>query len=526
MFSWWFALKDKIFLPAPKRRRRKTTHSMNITPKHIPRAAGVALSLSLAGMAAARGADASENNPARPNVVVILADDLGAMDSGCYNNNTFYETPNLDRLAARGVRFTNGYATCPVCSPSRFALMTGRYATRAGLTNFLSGRREGKFRQAEMIRRMPLEEITLGEKLRDAGYQTFFIGKWNLANAEGYWPENQGFDVNIAGCAAGKPRNYFSPYKNPRLPDGPDGEYLTDRLASETVALLRNRDRARPFLIYHSFYQVHTPLQAPAALIEKYKAKAKKTGLESSQDFAPEEQTWETGEPRTVRIRQNHPVYAAMVESLDTAVGRIVEELERQGLMENTLIIFTSDNGGLSTDDDRPTSNLPFRAGKGWMYEGGIRVPFIARLPGGARGGRVCDTPVSGIDLFPTLLAFIGAKLPADRKIDGVNLMPLLEKGELPEREALYWHYPHYNDQGGFPASAIRMGDWKLIERLEDGRTHLYNLRDDIGETRDLSARESARAAMMRTKLHAWYKETNARFLVQKPGGPLPWGPG
>ncbi|MDF9833565.1 arylsulfatase A-like enzyme [Ereboglobus sp. PH5-5] len=459
------------------------------------------------------------------NIVVILADDLGVMDLGCYNKGTFYETPNLDRLAAQGVRFTNGYASCPVCSPSRFGLMTGRYATRAGATDWFGAKRGGRFQPAQMIHHMPLEEVTLAGRLRETGYQTFFVGKWHLGADEKYWPEHRGFDTNVAGWMRGSPGSYFSPYKNPRLPDGPAGEFLTDRLASESIALLRSRDKTRPFLLYHSFYQVHTPLRAPAELIEKYKAKAEKLGLDRGEDFGEEEQSWQRAQPRRVRIRQNHAVYAAMVESMDTAVGRILDELGKQGLLENTLVIFTSDNGGLSTSEGHPTCNLPYRGGKGWMYEGGLRVPYIARLPGATRDGRVCDTPVCGIDLLPTTLAFAGVALPVNREIDGVNLMPLLEKNEAPERDALYWHYPHYGNQGGFPSSAIRMGDWKLIERLEDGRVHLYNLRADIGEKRDLAAREPERVAKMRAKLHAWYKQTGARFLEPKPGGPVPWRP-
>ncbi|AWI10471.1 sulfatase [Ereboglobus luteus] len=467
----------------------------------------------------------AQAEPVAKNILVILADDLGVMDLGCYNKNTFYETPNLDKLAAQGVRFTDGYASCPVCSPSRFSLMTGRYATRAGATNWFGAKRNGRFLQAQMIHYMPSEEVTLAERLRETGYQTFFVGKWHLGEDEKYWPEHQGFDKNVAGWRRGSPASYFSPYKNPRLPDGPEGEHLTDRLATESISLLRNRDKTRPFLLYHSFYQVHTPLQAPAALVEKYKAKAIKLGLDHGENFGEEEQAWQSTQPRRVRIRQNHAVYAAMVESMDAAVGRILDELARQGLLESTLVIFTSDNGGLSTSEGHPTCNLPYRGGKGWLYEGGLRVPCIARLPGAVHGGRVCRTPISSIDMLPTALAFAGVSLPADREIDGVSLMALLENGNVPERDALYWHYPHYGNQGGFPASAIRMGDWKLIERLEDGRVHLYNLSTDVGEKNDLAAQEPERVAKMRSQLHAWYKETGARFLQPKPGGPVPWKP-
>jgi arylsulfatase A-like enzyme len=460
-----------------------------------------------------------------PNIVVLVADDLGGMDLGCYNPKTFYETPNLDRLARQGVRFTNGYAACPVCSPTRFSLMTGRYPTRASATDWFGAHRAMTFRPADMIHHMPLEETTLAEGLRGAGYQTFFVGKWHLGEEEKYWPEHQGFDVNIAGWSMGRPSSYFAPYKNPRLKDGPDGEYITERLADETVALLRKADKSRPFFLYHCFYQVHTPLQAPAGLVEKYKQKAKRLGIDDGKDFAPEEQTWPVRQRRRVRIRQSHPVFAAMVECMDTAAGRILAELETLGLAENTIVIFISDNGGLSTAEGSPTSNLPFRGGKGWMYEGGIREPFFIRWPGVIKEGATNDVPVMSIDVLPTVFAATGVPLPKNLPVDGCDLVPLLKRGEAPQRDALFWHYPHYGNQGGFPSAAVRMGDWKLIERLETGRVHLYNLKNDTGEKNDLAAREPERVAQMKARLHAWYKETGAKFLREKPDGPKPWHP-
>lgn len=464
--------------------------------------------------------------PQPPNIVVILADDLGAMDLGCYNPRTFYETPNLDRLARQGVRFTNGYAACPVCSPTRFGLMTGRYPTRAGATDWFGAKRSITYLPAQMVHYMPEDEVTLADGLRGAGYQTLFVGKWHLGDEEKYWPERRGFDVNVGGWSKGSPSSYFSPYKNPRLKDGPDGEYLTGRLANETVALLRKVDKKRPFLLYHSFYQVHTPLQAPAELVEKYRQKAKRLGIDDGDDFGEEEQVWSGNKPRKVRIRQSHAVYAAMVECMDSAAGRILDELDALGLAENTIVIFISDNGGLSTSEGAPTSNLPFRGGKGWMYEGGIREPLLVRWPGVVKAGTTCDTPVMSIDVLPTAFAAAGAALPKGRTIDGCNLVPLLARGEAPGRDALFWHYPHYGNQGGFPSAAVRMGDWKLIERLETGRVQLYNLRNDIGEQNDLADKEPERVSQMRSRLHAWYKETGARFLQQKPGGPKPWNPG
>ena len=487
-----------------------------------------------------------------PNIVVILADDLGIMDIGCYNPKTFYETPNLDRLGRQGARFTDGYAANPVCSPTRFSMMTGRYPTRAGLTNYLGAGagadRAGTFLPAQRARHMPLDEVTLAQGLRDAGYQTFFVGKWHLGEEEKYWPENRGFDVNIGGHRGGAPttnkngtaKGYFSPYGNPRLKDGPPGEYLTARLAEESVNLLRKAaadnaaGKGRPFLLYKSFYSVHTPLQAPAATVEKYRKKAARLGLgdgrggnKNARDFATEEQVWPgEAQERQVRIRQSHAVYAAMVEEMDKAVGRILDALDELGLAENTIVIFTSDNGGLSTSEGSPTSNLPYRAGKGWLYEGGIREPWLIRWPGVVKENTIIGTPIISNDVLPTAFAAAGAPLPKDKPIDGRDLVPLLKRGEAPARDALFWHYPHYSNQGGFPGAAVRMGDWKLIERLEDGRMHLYNLRDDPGERNDLAEKDLARVAAMRERLHAWYRETDARFLRPKPGGPAPWKAG
>jgi arylsulfatase A-like enzyme len=488
----------------------------------------VALEIILAGMTASVAASAA----AQPNILVIVADDLGGRDLGCYNPNTFYETPNLDRLAAQGVRFTNGYAANPVCSPTRFSLMTGRYPTRVGATYWFGGGNAGKsfdVKPPKVAQHMPLDEVTLADGLKKAGYQTAFTGKWHLGEDEKYWPEKRGFDTNIAGWSKGHPDSYFPPYKNPRLKDGPPGEYLTERLVKESLGLMRAMaaDKSRPFLLYHSFYQVHTPLQAPAELVDKYKNKAKKPGLDDGGDFGTEEQNWPVKAPRVIRTRQGNPVYAAMVGEMDAAAGLLLDELEKLGIAENTLVVFISDNGGLATNKNGSTSNLPLRAGKGWLYEGGIREPFMMRWPAAFKGGVSIDEPVMSIDVLPTVFAAAGAPLPSHpgRPIDGCDLLPLLKTGKAPARDALFWHFPHYGAQGGFPGAAVRMGDWKLIERFTNGRVQLYNLKDDIGEQNDLSAAEPRRVAAMKARLHAWYKETGAKFMEQKPGGPKPWRP-
>ena len=464
------------------------------------------------------------------NVVFLLVDDLGYMDVGANNPKTFYETPNLDRLAATGMRFTDGYAANPVCSPTRYSIMTGKYPSRVDATNYFSGKRAGRFLPAPLHDRMPLSEVTVAEALKARGYATFFAGKWHLGPTAEFWPERQGFDVNKGGHKHGGPwggRKYFSPYANPRLPDGPSGEHLPDRLATETVRFIEaNEDK--PFLAYLAFYSVHTPLMAPKKLVEKYKAKAARLGLEGKTEFGTEEQVWpgkQGARARRYRTLQKHAVYAGMVESMDRAVGKVLQALDARGLAERTAVFLMSDNGGLSTSEGSPTSNLPLRAGKGWLYEGGIREPFLIRWPGVTRPGSVCHVPVISTDFYPTILEMAGSPPRPSQHRDGVSLVPLLRGGKTLGREALYWHYPHYSNQGGFPGGAIRMGDWKLIERLEDGRVHLYNLARDIGERDNVAARHPDRVAAMRGRLHAWYKQVDAKLLRAKPGGPEPWRP-
>ncbi len=464
----------------------------------------------------------------RPNVVFILVDDLGYMDIGANNPETFYETPHVDRLAATGMRFTDGYAANPVCSPTRYSIMTGRYPSRVDATNFFAGKRSGRFLPAVLNDRMPLEEITLAELLKSAGYATFFAGKWHLGPNEEFWPTRQGFDVNKGGHVAGGPfkaGKYFSPYANPRLDDGPKGEHLTARLAEETVKFIRDH-KDQPFLAYLSFYTVHTPLMAPKELVEKYQAKAERLGLDQQQAFGDEEQVWDGAkQPRRVRQLQAHATYAAMVESMDTAVGRVLSTLDELGLTNETIVCFTSDNGGLSTSEGSPTSNLPLRGGKGWLYEGGIREAFLIRAPGTTNPGTICDVPVMSIDFYPTIAELTGVEIANDQTVDGKSLVPLLGgKSEL-ARKSLFWHYPHYSNQGGFPGGAIRSGQWKLIERLEDGRRHLFNLKEDIGETRDVADRHRELVETMTSQLHDWYGEVDAKFLRAKPDGPAPWRP-
>jgi arylsulfatase A-like enzyme len=424
------------------------------------------------------------------------------------------------------VRFTNGYAANPVCSPTRYSILAGKYPSRVAATNWFSGVRAGRFLPAPLNSVMPLEEVTLAEALQESGYRTAFLGKWHLGPSAEFWPEAQGFEINVGGHdRGGPPGGYFAPFRNPRLADGAPGEHLTERLTEEALKLLEQLQES-PFLLYFSFYTVHTPLQAPKPLVEKYQAKAERLGLGGQEEFAAEEQVWPVEAPRRVRTVQRHATYAAMVETMDTAVGRVLAKLEALGLDDNTIVFFMSDNGGLSTSEGSPTSNLPLRGGKGWLYEGGIREPFLIRWPGVTQAGAVCETPVTSVDFYPTMLEMASLPPPAAQRLDGRSLAPLL-RGQAAEldRDAIFWHYPHYSNQGGFPGGAVRMGDWKLLERYEDGRVHLYNLREDVGEQTDLAAEQPERVGKMRSRLHGWYEEVGAKFLRPQPGGPEPWRP-
>ena len=449
--------------------------------------------------------------PTTPNIVFFLADDLGQRDLGTYGSS-FYETPHLDRLAREGAKFSDAYAACPVCSPTRASIITGQWPQRTGITDYIGAaktpgdwKRNTKSLPAPYTDRLALDAPTIAKALKAAGYATFFAGKWHLG-PEGYWPENQGFDVNMGGIDRGGPyggKQYFSPYGNPRLPDGPAGEHLPDRLASEAVKFI-TANRSRPFLVYFPFYSVHTPLMARADLKKKYEEKRQRLGLSAQ---------WGREHERDVRLVQEHAVYAGMVEAMDLAVGKVLKALDETGLRENTLVIFSSDNGGLSTSEGWPTSNLPLRGGKGWIYEGGIREPLIVRWPGVTKPGTLISTPVSSPDFFPTLLEAAGAKPAPGQVLDGRSLVPVLKGGTLPER-ALFWHYPHYGNQGGAPAAAIRRGDWKLIEWQEDNRVELFNLARDLGEKNDLATREPARVARLKDELHAWQKQVGAKFPI------------
>jgi arylsulfatase A-like enzyme len=450
----------------------------------------------------------------RPNIVFLVADDLGQRDLGCYGS-AFYETPHLDRLAAEGMLFTDAYASCPVCSPTRASLVTGQWPQRSGITDYIGAplkpelwKRNTKLLPAPYADRLDLGATTFAEALKAGGYATFFAGKWHLG-PEGWWPEDQGFDLNFGGHDRGGPyggNKYFSPYGNPRLEDGPEGEHLPDRLAAEAAKFIEAR-RDQPFLVYLPFYHVHTPLMAREDLRLKYEEKRARLGLEEK---------WGREGERDLRLSQDHVVYAAMVEALDLAVGRILAKIDELDLADRTLVLFTSDNGGLSTSEGWPTSNLPLRAGKGWLYEGGIREPLLVRWPGVVEPGSVSSAPVSSPDFFPTFLDVAGLETPEGLVVDGLSLRPVLEGGDLPER-ALFWHYPHYGNQGGAPGAAVRRGPHKLVHWFEDDRLELYDLAADPGEGRDLALARPDLVDALGAELKAWQGKVGAKFPTPNP---------
>ncbi len=434
---------------------------------------------------------------AKPNVVLILADDLGWTDLGCFGSD-FHETPDIDRLAKDGMKFTQNYSACTVCSPTRAALMTGKYPARLHITDWIPGQMPDnpKLLVPDWTKFLPLEEATIADAFKSAGYTTASIGKWHLGTEE-YYPEKHGFDLNIAGTDKAQPTTYFAPWKIPTLTEGRDGEYLTDRLGEEAVKFIE-RSRDKPFFLYLPHFAVHLPVQGRADLVAKYKRKLK-PGL-----------------------THTNAAYAAMVESLDESVGRIRAKLSELKLADRTIVIFTSDNGGRIPT----TSNKPLRYGKASAYEGGVRVPLIVHWPGVTKPGSLSDAPVISMDFFPTLLEMCGFGVPSravrdgTSNLDGVSLVPLLRGTGTLRRDALFWHYPHhqhYQLGGATPYGAIRSGDLKLVEFFNDMHVELYNIREDLGEQHDLAETMPKKAGELRARLHAWRNEVGAQMPAPNP---------
>ena len=436
-------------------------------------------------------------DPKPPNFVFILIDDMGWKDVG-FNGSSFFETPEIDKLAAIGIRFTTADAACPVCSPTRASIMTGKYPARLGITNFLPGRHtlpHSKLVAPVSKQFLPLEETTIAEELKAQGYATAAIGKWHLGGPQ-YYPEHQGFDVNVGGTDSGSPKSHFFPQwkGNPPI-ESTNGAYLADALTDAAEEFIHSH-AGKPFFLYLAHYGVHIP-------------------LEGRKDYVPHFEG--TADPKNP---QHHAVYAAMVRSIDDSVGRLVKKIADEGLAQDTVFVFMSDNGGLASAEYRgqtPTSNAPLKAGKGFLYEGGIREPLCIVWPGAVKAGSICNEPVISTDFYPTIAEIAGVKRLIGRPVDGVSLVPTLRNGTPPRRDALYWHYPHYSNQGGRPGAAIQAGGWKLIRWYEDDSMELYNLAGDPGETTNLARRQPAKAKELRAKLDDWLREMRVSMPTANP---------
>lgn len=493
-----------------------------------------------------------------PNVVLFLVDDLGWRDLGCYGSR-FYETPQIDAFAREGVRFTQAYAACHVCSPTRAAIMTGKYPAELRLTDWLPGRKDFPFQRlnnARTVQQLPLAESTLAEAFKEHGYATGHFGKWHLGE-EPFGPLQQGFDVQVPSWNKGWPKaGYHPPFGFDGLKDSP-GDYLTDRLTDEAIGFIEQY-RDRPFFLYLSHFAVHDPIQGRADLVDKYRSKLAANSPRSDKAFILEGNPDDT-EPlprsaldsllsdeayrgfrvlprRTVKIkqRQDNVEFAAMVESVDESLGRVLAKLEALGLNDNTIVVFTSNNGGMSAANfGRPdrvipeakldaaysTSNLPLRGGKGWLYEGGIRVPLIIKWPGRGTSGAVCDVPVISTDFYPTLLEMAGIPLKPEQHTGGASLAGLVKGEQSLDREAIYWHFPHYSNHGmQSPGGAVRSGDYKLIEYFENSMVQLFNLRADPREQHDLSQAQPETVERLKAMLHRWRASVAAEMPAPKAG--------
>lgn len=476
------------------------------------------LALALAAVGPGAGGVLAQADDRPMNVIVILIDDLGWADLSCQGSG-FYQTPNIDRLASQGVRFTQAYAACVVCSPTRAAILTGRHPARTGVTDWIRPNLWKQMRGAELPSlpgytatekqrlacpmnrtELPLEEVTLPELLKPAGYVTGHIGKWHLGD-EGFWPEHQGFDVNLAGTGFGAPPSYFDPYADQRVPEGfptlearKAGEYLTDREADEAVSFIR-QNKDRPFFLNLWHHAVHTPIQAKPEVVKLYE-----------------------GRPTT---NQTDTAYAAMIHSVDESIGRVMATLDELSLDDKTLVVFTSDNGGLDSINGkqagRPTDNAPLRWGKGHPYEGGVRVPMIVRWPGVSRAGSVEQYPVMSMDVFATALDAAGVERPDNRSTDGMSLRLLLGGTADYAPRTLYWHFPHYGGDFRIPNSAIRDGDWKLIRFYDSDHVELYNLAEDLAEERNVATSRPDLVEQLTAKLDTWLKETGAKMPRPNP---------
>ncbi|MGV3659084.1 MAG: sulfatase [Prosthecobacter sp.] len=429
---------------------------------------------------------------AQPNILFILADDLGWKDLGCYGS-PFNETPNIDKLASQGLRFTQAYTAGAVCSPTRGSIMSGKFPARTGVTDYIPGLPSTgrKLVTKPTNKQLALEEVTVAEALKEGGYQTFYAGKWHLGN-KGFEPQDQGFEVVVSDASLGN--------------NGKDWQ-SGQKLSESAMKFLDERDSKRPFFMFLGYHEPHTPILEYPAHIAKFKEKA--AGQITAAVHSRQERDGQT------RLLQNDPAYASEVAGLDGFVGSVLEKLDKGGLADNTIVIFFSDNGGLSTKADiGPTSNEPLRAGKGWLYEGGIRVPLIVRMPGKAKAGATTDAPVISTDIYPTLLGLAGLPARPEQHRDGLDMSAVLRGEGTPARDTLFWHYPHYHGSTWAPGGAMREGDWKLIEFFDEGTAELYNLKADLSERENMAAAEPERLKAMREKLAVWRADTGAYLPV------------
>lgn len=500
--------------------------------------------------------EGSDNEKTKPNIVFFLVDDMGWSDVGCYGS-TFYETPTIDEFAKDGVRFTDAYAACHVCSPTRASILTGKYPATLHLTDFLPGRREFPFQRllnAKINQHLPYEESTIAEVLHDNGYSTAIIGKWHLG-PEPSTPMKHGFDLHIPDWLQGVAKTFYSPYGLGGL-DAPEGEYLTDRLTDEALKYMEeNKDH--PFFLYFAHFAVHDPIEGRTDLVQKYESKLQSMPSPSGAPYIlegnpdepdplsreelddllqePEYSGFRVFPNNTVKIKQyqDNVQFAAMVESVDESFHRVLSKLDELGLEENTIVVFFSDNGGMSAanfwNPDRvipesqldkafSTSNLPLRGGKGWMYEGGIREPLIIKWPGKGEKGTTCSVPVISTDFYRTLLDMAGISAPPGGGTDGVSLVPLLQGSTQLDRKALFWHFPHYSNHGmQSPGGAVRSGDYKLLEYYENNSVQLFNLKDDLSEQHDISDLNPEKVDELRSMLHEWRVKVNAQMMEPNP---------
>ncbi len=468
----------------------------------------------------------------KPNIVFILADDLGWMDLSCMGSS-FYETPNLDRLAREGMRFTDAYAACPVCSPTRASIMTGLYPASVGITNFIGGHAKGYLVSAPYSDHISHNQKTIAEELISAGYSTWHVGKWHLAGRydrsnefkESHYPDGHGFEVNIAGCEAGMPHHgYFAPWMIKNLTEGERGEYLPDRLTGEAIELIRNRG-IKPFFLNLWYYLVHVPIEAKREYIEYFEKKKADLSLDAVEefevgDFFPCEHKKDKRIIR--RLVQSDCAYAAMLKSLDENIGKLIKTLKDEGIYDDTIILFTSDNGGLSTAEGSPTCNKPLNEGKGWMYEGGTREPLIVKWDGRIIPGSICNTPVTSPDFYPTICEIAG--VAEYKQGEGKSLIRLFEdcRDTYLDDRPIFWHYPHYANQGGTPGSSVRKGRYKLIQFYEYKNYELYDIVSDPGETKNIYGDRSAIALELTELLENWKQSIEAKIPEKNPDF-IPW---